>query len=108
MAKQTKTTCDAAAILRKRYGGSETERFVEEERQRIHIGQDIYAARTAKGLSQARLAEMVGTKASAISRLENADYDRYSVPTLRKIADALGMRLEVRLVEETAAQPVTQ
>lgn len=99
--QKTKTTSNAAAILRKRYGGPETERFVEEERQRIHIAQDIYAARTAKGLTQARLAEMVGTTASAICRLENANYDRYSVPTLRKIANALGMRLEVRLVEET-------
>lgn len=93
-----RSVADAGTILRKRYGDDNTEQYVREERERIHIAQDIYAARKAKGLSQARLAAMIGTTASAICRLESADYERYSVPTLKKIADALGMRLEIRLI----------
>ena len=98
-----RSTSDACEILEKLFGPFDEEEY-QKERERCLIGCQIYAARKARGLSQRKLAEMVGTTASAICRLENADYDRYSVPTLRKIADALGMRLEVRLVEETVVQ----
>jgi transcriptional regulator with XRE-family HTH domain len=50
------------------------------------------------GLSQRELAQRVGTSASAICRLEDADYDGHSLSLLKRIAQALGKRIEVRFV----------
>jgi len=40
----------------------------------------------------------VGTTASVICRLEDAEYDGHSLAMLRRIAEALGKRVEVRFV----------
>jgi transcriptional regulator with XRE-family HTH domain len=50
------------------------------------------------GLSQRKLAERVGTSASAICRLEDADYEGHSLSILKRIAEALDQRVEVRFV----------
>jgi len=62
------------------------------------IAQIVYDARTAAGLTQAQLARRVGTTQSVISRLEDADYKGHSLTMLRRIAEALGRRLELRFV----------
>jgi len=64
----------------------------------IVVGQEIYAARVAAGLSQTQLARLVKTTQSVISRLEDADYEKHSLSMLQRIADALECRLDVRLV----------
>ncbi|MCZ2148743.1 MAG: helix-turn-helix domain-containing protein [Bryobacterales bacterium] len=64
----------------------------------IEVAQMIYAARTDAGLSQRELAEMIGTRQPVIARLEAADYEGHSLTMLRRIADALNQRLEVRFV----------
>jgi ribosome-binding protein aMBF1 (putative translation factor) len=64
----------------------------------IEVAQMIYAARTGAGLSQRELAEMIGTRQPVIARLEAADYEGHSLTMLRRIADALNQRLEVRFV----------
>ncbi|MGC8643766.1 MAG: hypothetical protein ACP5XB_28230, partial [Isosphaeraceae bacterium] len=38
----------------------------------------------------------IGTTPSVINRLEDADYSGHSLPMLRRIAAALGRRLEIR------------
>ncbi|NGZ08537.1 MAG: XRE family transcriptional regulator [Nitrospira sp. LK70] len=43
------------------------------------------------------MAKRTGTTASAISRYENADYDRYELRPLQKIVRACGGRLEFSL-----------
>jgi len=63
------------------------------------VAQLIYQARTEAGLTQARLARLVGTRQSVVSRLEDADYEGHSLSMLRRIAEALGKRLEVRFVD---------
>jgi transcriptional regulator with XRE-family HTH domain len=50
------------------------------------------------GLSQRELARRVGTSASAICRLEDADYDGHSLYMLKRIAQALDRRVEIRFV----------
>lgn len=64
----------------------------------------IYDARIAAGLTQAELAKRIGTSASAISRLEDYEYEGHSLAMLRRVAKALGKRVELRLVDaaETA------
>jgi predicted transcriptional regulator len=60
----------------------------------------ILRARAASGLTQAEVAERVGTTQSAIARLESAQQAHSpSVATLQKYARAMGYRLELRLVK---------
>ena len=66
--------------------------------QQIEIAEMIHQARTNAGLSQSDLADKIGTTASVICRLENADYEGHSLTMLRRIADALGQRVEVRFI----------
>jgi predicted transcriptional regulator len=70
-------------------------------REEFAILDEILVARHAAGLSQAQVAERMGTKAPAIARLESAlasGRHSPSLATLRKYAAALGKRLEVHLV----------
>jgi transcriptional regulator with XRE-family HTH domain len=62
----------------------------------------VYALRTAAGLTQTGLARHVGTTASAISRLENAEYTGHSLAMLRRIAEAVGMKVVVRFAPADA------
>ena len=67
----------------------------EEEREKISIGEQLVRMRLAAGFTQVDVAKKAGTTASAISRYENAEYDRYEVRTLRKIAEACGGKLQL-------------
>ena len=71
------------------------------EREEMPMLDAILAARREAGLTQAQVAERMGTKAPAVARLENAlvtgGSPSPSLATLRKYAAALGKRLEVRL-----------
>ena len=94
---KTKKTSDAVAILDRMAGGSsELRRLAEEARVNTAVAQLIYEARNKAGLSQAELAERIGTKQSVISRLEDADYEGHSLSMLQRIAAALGQGVEIR------------
>ena len=61
---------------------------------------ELLKARRAAGLTQADVAERMGTKTPAIARLESGGGSKRhspSIATLRKYAEAVGCRLEVRL-----------
>jgi len=62
---------------------------------------EVLKARAESGLTQAEVAERVGTTQSAIARLESAE-PRHSpsIATLQRYAKALGYTVEVRLVKE--------
>jgi ribosome-binding protein aMBF1 (putative translation factor) len=64
----------------------------------VEIAGQIYNLRTKNGLTQKQLAEMIGTRDTVISRLENADYDGHTIKMLQRIATALNNRLEVKFV----------
>ena len=71
-------------------------------REEFAILDEILAAREQAGLSQAQIAKRIGTHAPAIARLESAlatGKHSPSLSTLRKYAAALGMRVELHLVE---------
>jgi transcriptional regulator with XRE-family HTH domain len=62
---------------------------------------EVLKARVAAGLTQAEVAERVGTTQSAIARLESATSKHSpSIATLQRYARALGYRVEIRLVKE--------
>ena len=62
------------------------------------IARKIYDLRTKSGLSQRQLAEKIGSNASALCRLEDADYEGHSLSMLKRIAEALDKRVEIRFV----------
>ena len=70
----------------------------EEEVLNAEIARRIYDLRTKAGLSQRELAKRVGTTASTICRLEDADYEGHSLSLLKRIAEALDKRVEIRFV----------
>ena len=47
------------------------------------------------GLSQRQLAKKIGTNASVLCRLEDADYEGHSLSMLKRIAEALDKRVEI-------------
>ncbi|TAN68790.1 MAG: XRE family transcriptional regulator [Methylobacter sp.] len=62
---------------------------------------EILSARREAGLTQAQVAKRMGTKPSAVARLESAlvsGKHSPSIDTLRKYAAAVGKKLEVHLV----------
>ncbi len=79
-------------------GDEEQEAAFEAELANSEIGRQIYDLRTNAGLTQGQLAKRVGTTASVISRLEDADYDGHSLSMLRRIARALHRRVEIRFL----------
>jgi ribosome-binding protein aMBF1 (putative translation factor) len=70
----------------------------EAELANAQVAQKIHDLRTQAGLSQRALAKRVGTSASVICQLEDADYQGHSLSMLRRIAAALNKRVEIRFV----------
>ena len=95
-----KATTDAVEILHREFYAGNPERLqsLAECRANYEIARKIQALRTKAGLTQAQLAKLVGTTASVICRLEDADYEGHSVAMLRRIAAALNRRVEIRFL----------
>ena len=95
-----KPTTDAATIVHRRYFAGRDDRLIllEEERANAAIARQIYTLREKAGLTQRELARLVGTTASVICRLEDADYEGHSLAMLRRIAGALDRCVEIRFV----------
>ncbi len=83
-----------------RYIGNDRELAAafEEELFAADVASQIYKLRTRAGLSQRQLAAKVGTTASVVCRLEDADYEGHSLSMLRRIAAATGRRVKIVFV----------
>src|ERR1700758_295301 len=90
---------DGLDYLIEKFVGDDPKRqaMMEEETVNIESAQLVYDLRTKAGLSQRQLARKVGTTASVICRMEQADYNG-SLAMLRRITGALNQRLELRAV----------
>lgn len=103
---KTREISDGVELLDRRYvrNDPEMQKLVDEEFQKLEIGQQIYDLRKEANLTQEELADMIGTTGSVISRLESADYDGHSLKMLERIAVALGKKVALTIVDrETAA-----
>jgi ribosome-binding protein aMBF1 (putative translation factor) len=60
------------------------------------IAEAVIEKRIEQGMSQSDLAKKIGTKQSAISRLESGNYNP-SIKLLEKVANALHLKLSVTL-----------
>lgn len=62
---------------------------------------EFLKARTAQGLTQAQVAQRIGSNQSAVARMESGKGKHSpSIATLSKYPDALECRLEVRLIRK--------
>ena len=102
MIKNKKKTSSAVEILHRRYYEGKPERIaqLEEARAEDELARQIYELREKAGLTQERLAKLVGTTPSVISRLEDSDYEGHSLTMLKRIAAAVNKRVEIRFVSQ--------
>ena len=100
MAKMTKPTSDAVEVLHRRFYEGKPSRLknLEEVRANEEIARKICELRAAAGLTQTQLGKLLGTTASVICRLEDADYEGHSLAMLRRIGAALNQRVQIRFV----------
>jgi DNA-binding XRE family transcriptional regulator len=100
MPKKRNATTDAVEILHRRYYEGKSGRIAElaEARAEDELARKIHELREQAGLTQERLAKLVGTTASVISRLEDSDYEGHSFRMLKRIAAAVDKRVEIRFV----------
>ena len=100
MSKTPRQERNGIAILHRRYYEGKPERLaaLEEMRAADDVARRIVELRTSAGLSQRELARLVGTTASVICRLEDADFEGHSFGMLRRIGTALKHRIEIRFV----------
>jgi len=103
MSEKTTTTTNALDIIRQETGvDARTDPNVQAFRRPYEIAQMIYDARMAAGITQKQLADLIGTKQPVISQLESADYEGQSLAMLERIAQALRMEVQLRLVPTAA------
>ena len=81
---------------------SQTASAYEDMGAEFELLRQMLKARNSAGLTQAQVAERMGTKAPAITRLESSlssDGHSPSLLTLRRYARAVGCELKVKLVK---------
>jgi DNA-binding XRE family transcriptional regulator len=100
MAKRSKSATDAVEILHRRFYEDKPARLrnLDEARANEEIARKILELRTEARLTQTQLAKLIGTTASVICRLEDADYEGHSLAMLRRIAESLNHRVDIRFV----------
>ena len=97
-------TADARKILDRITGDdAELRELIQQETVNVHVARLIYDARTKAGLTQEALAERIGSRQPVIARLEDADYEGHSLTMLQRIADALDLALDIRIVPKERA-----
>lgn len=85
-------------VRRKKWGNSEYRHAYMESAIEQGVAWQIRINRERRGLSQSDLARLIGSKQSAISRVEDESYGRHRLETLVKIANAFDCVLQVRFV----------
>jgi DNA-binding XRE family transcriptional regulator len=100
MAGKKRLQSKALQLAYDEFVGDDPERVAayEQELTNIEVAAKLHALRARAGISQRELARKVGTTASVICRLEDADYEGHSLSMLRRIAAVLGSRVEIRFV----------
>ena len=89
-------TKDGLKLIERRFARNpRLKRMLAEERVNLQAALLLRKAREEAGMTQARLAERVGTTQSVISRLEDAEYTGHTLKLLERIA--LACKRHVRL-----------
>jgi DNA-binding XRE family transcriptional regulator len=92
---------DHQAFLEKAMKRKEFRQTYEALAEEYALVRELLGARTRAGLTQEAVAKLMGTTKSAVSRLESVGKHAPSMTTLKKYAEAVGCRLEIKLVPDT-------
>jgi len=89
-----------AYIQKRKETDSEFAKDFDSGYEKFRIGAMLRLAREDAGMTQEELARKLGTKKTAISRIENHSED-IRLSTLEKYASAFGKTLKLRLVDSS-------
>ncbi len=92
---------DHAAFLKKALKRKGFKKAYEDLKEEYALAREMLEARSRYGLTQEAVAERMGTTKSAVSRLESTGKHAPSLKTLKKYAQAVGCRLEIKLVPKS-------
>ncbi len=92
--------------LRRRRASPEGRAAYAERLLELRVAAMIHELRQKQGISQEELAHRLGTKQSAIARLEGAG-ENITIPRLQKIASVLGAQITIQLepIRSSASRP---
>ena len=86
----------------KALGRAEVKTEFENQSKDFALLDEFLKARAAQGLTQAQVAEKIGTTQSAVARMESGSGNHSpSLATLTRYAEALGCKLEVKLIRQS-------
>jgi len=99
-AKRTPPTMTHDELVKKMLSNPKVKAEYDRLEEEFALLDEILAARKAAGLTQAQIAERIGTKQASIARLETGltSGNLPSMTMLKKYAAAVGKKLQVRLV----------
>ena len=83
-------------LKKQAFKNPKVKKYYDELEPEYRIVGSVMKKRIDKGMTQAELAEKIGTKQSAIARFESGDYNP-SISMLNKIANALGAKLKISI-----------
>ena len=89
-------------LKQKMLGNPEVKAEYDALEKEFSLFEELLKARTVAGLTQAQVAERMGTKTPAIARLESGGGNKKHSPslsTLQKYAQAVGCHVEIKLVQ---------
>ncbi|MFZ3091501.1 MAG: helix-turn-helix transcriptional regulator [Nitrospirota bacterium] len=89
---------DHEAFLKKALKRKAFKKTYEDLEEEYTLIREMLTARSRFGLTQEAVANLMGTTKSAVSRLEAAGKHAPSLTTLKKYAQAVGCRLQIKLV----------
>ena len=95
-------------LVRKMLKQPEVKAEYDAQAEEFALLNELLKARRLAGLTQAEVAARMGTKTPAVARLEAGGGSRQHSPsltTLRKYAEAVGCRLEIRLRPRHGRKP---
>ena len=69
----------------------------EDLKPKYDLVQSLMKRRNQLCMSQSQLARVIGTRQPVISRLERGEYNNVTLSTLMKVANALGLDLDISL-----------
>jgi DNA-binding XRE family transcriptional regulator len=99
---------DHEAFLKKALKRKEFRKSYEGLEEEYRLAREMLVARSRLGLTQEEVAGLMGTTKSAVSRLESTGKHAPSLTTLKKYAQAVGCRLEIKLIPDArkAKRPI--
>ena len=100
-ASNNRAHADLGDSLKRKLQNPEFRAAYDAEDKRIELVLQIIKLRQQRGMTQSDLAKAIGTRQANVSRLERFDTN-LTLGTLEKVAEALGVNLEIGLVAKAA------